>query len=202
MGTIIQSGKRRECACYNLGMPSKESCFICVDVETAGPNPADYSLLSIGAALVADPQQSFYVELKPVNDAYTEEAASIHGLSMNDLAEHGLGAKEAMQSFVDWVADVSSGQVAVFVAFNAAFDWMFVSDYLHRYLGHNPFGHRAIDIKAVYMGMHKVAWEETTFQNVNSRYKLTETLEHHARQDAQQGAELFAAMLDEMKEKQ
>jgi hypothetical protein len=30
---------------------------------------------------------------------------------------------------------------AIFVAFNAPFDWMYINEYFQRYLGENPFGH-------------------------------------------------------------
>ncbi len=40
--------------------------YVSVDVETSGPTPAGYSLLSIGACLVADPGREFYVELQPI----------------------------------------------------------------------------------------------------------------------------------------
>ena len=37
--------------------------------ETAGPNPADYALLSIGACTLLEPRATFYAELQPVNKA-------------------------------------------------------------------------------------------------------------------------------------
>ena len=43
-------------------------------------------------------------------------------------------------------------ETSVFVGFNAPFDWSFVNYYFHRFLGHNPFGFTAVDIKAYYMG--------------------------------------------------
>ncbi len=46
-----------------------DPCYITVDIEAAGPNPHDYSLLSIGAATLDEPRKSFYVELQPVSDA-------------------------------------------------------------------------------------------------------------------------------------
>jgi hypothetical protein len=49
----------------------------------------------------------------------------------------------------------------VFVGFNAAFDWSFVNYYFQRYLGENPFGFAALDIKSLYMGATGCAWEET-----------------------------------------
>ncbi|MCW5875991.1 MAG: 3'-5' exonuclease [Anaerolineales bacterium] len=177
-----------------------DECFICVDVETAGPNPADYSLLSVGAALVSDPQQTFYAELKPLKPNFTEEAQTIHGLSMAALAEAGLEPREAMQRFADWLDEVRGGRPPVFVAFNAPFDWMFVADYFHHYLDGNPFGHRALDIKALYLGLHGGRWEDTTFHHISSHYGLDEYLNHNALDDARQGAAVFAAILAEIKE--
>lgn len=179
-----------------------DNCFICVDIETAGPNPTEYSLLSIGAALVEDPEQSFYVELQPFNGNHDPESDRIHGLSLLALMDTGVEPKEAMQAFADWVEEAAAGRQPVFVAFNAPFDWMFVNDYFWSYLDRNPFGHRAVDIKAVYFGMYGMNWEETTYDKVSSHYRLPPALLHHAQADAMQGAELFAAMLAELKEKQ
>jgi DNA polymerase III epsilon subunit-like protein len=181
-------------------MPN-DKCFICVDIETAGPNPTEFSMLSIGAALVDDPEQSFYIELQPFNGNHEPESDRIHGLSIMQLLDKGIEPKTAMQQFADWVSEVAEGRKPVFVAFNAPFDWMFVNDYFHSYLDRNPFGHRALDIKAVYMGMHGVDWEETTYDKVSRHYRLPQALSHNAEQDARQGAELFAAMLAELAER-
>ncbi len=175
-------------------------CFICVDVETAGPNPADYSMLSLGAVLVNNLRQEFYAEFKPVNLNNTAEAQAVHGLSMDALAKNGLEPIEGMQRFAAWLAQVCQGQPPVFVAFNAPFDWMFVADYFHHYLGSNPFGHRAIDIKAVYLGLHGGLWAEANFQRVSQQYGLPEMLNHNALDDARQTAIIFAAILSEIKE--
>ena len=180
-------------------MGISDPCYICVDVETAGPNPGSYSLVSIGAATVAEPRRSFYAELQPVSEASTAEAASVHGLSLEALKETGMPPEKAMQRFADWLErEVSPGKEPIFVAFNAPFDWMFVADYFERYLGRNPFGHRALDIKALFMGMHGVAWDSTSHRAISAHYGLPEKLPHHALEDAQQEADLFAAMLAEM----
>ncbi len=179
-----------------------ESCFICVDVETAGPNPASYSLLSIGAVAVAEPQRTFYAELQPTLMAESAEATSIHKLSLAQLAKSGLAPKDAMARFEAWVRETSAGRTPVFVAFNAPFDWMFVTDYFLRYLERNPFGHAALDMKALFMGLQHVGWDETSYQAVSAHYGLPPALSHNALKDATQGAEVFAAMLAEMKEKE
>ncbi len=64
--------------------------YICVDVETAGPIPGQYAMLSIGACLVEDTSTTFYVELKPDRSDYLPEALAISGLSLDSLKEHGI----------------------------------------------------------------------------------------------------------------
>jgi DNA polymerase III epsilon subunit-like protein len=174
--------------------------YISVDVETAGPNPSQYSLLTIGACTIGERPSTFYVELKPVNMNFTPEALAISHLSMERLAERGLEPAEALRRFEAWLkGETPAGQKPVFVSFNAPFDWMFVNDYFHRYLGRNPFGHTALDIKAFYMGCAGVAWAETSMQNVAPRYLSGRELTHHALRDAMDQAEIFRKILYESK---
>jgi DNA polymerase III epsilon subunit-like protein len=155
-------------------------------------------LLSIGACLVTDPQRTFYVELQPVNDNALPEALAISGLALNELAKRGLPPTEALTRFEGWLTEViPSDQQPVFAAFNAPFDWMFVNDYFHRFLGRNPFGHAALDLKAFYMGLTGVHWSETGMRNVAARYSSGRQLTHHALRDAQDQADLFQEMLAE-----
>jgi DNA polymerase III epsilon subunit-like protein len=169
--------------------------YICVDIEASGPNPGCYSMLSIGACTVAKPHQKFYVEIKPLTNSFTPEAMSIHGLSLEKLSREGLPPAEAMKRFETWISGIPPvGVNPVFVAFNAPFDWMFVNDYFHRFLGRNPFGHKAVDIKAFFMGLHGVPWEETSHRMISRWYLHVDELTHHALQDAIDEAEIFYAM--------
>ena len=178
-------------------MPDLEY-YLSVDVETAGPYPAGYALLSIGACAVAKPECTFYVELQPDREGSWPEALRISGLELERLKERGQPPGAAMQAFADWVAEVTSGgQQPVFVAFNAPFDWMFVNDYFHRYLGYNPFGHSALDMKAFFMGLRGVAWSRTGMDAVARAYADKLSLSHQALQDALDQAELFKQMLAE-----
>lgn len=172
--------------------------YISVDVETAGPSPSLHSLLSIGACTVSEPHQTFYIELEPVTEARVEEALAISGHSMEHLVAHGIPAAEAMRRFASWIDDVAPpGEQPIFVAFNAPFDWMFVNDYFHRYLGRNPFGHSALDIKAFFMGLTGVTWRKTGWRFVASRYLTGRHLTHHALRDAIDQADLFRQLLAE-----
>jgi DNA polymerase III epsilon subunit-like protein len=170
--------------------------YISVDIETAGPNPADYPLLSIGACVVDNPQRTFYVELQPVSNNALPAALAVCKLSLEELAKRGVPPVKAMTQFEQWVwAETPRNLKPVFVAFNAVFDWMFVNDYFFRYLGHNPFGHSALDMKAFFMGMSGVEWAKTGMRHINAHYQNDRVLTHNALQDALDQAELFRQML-------
>jgi ribonuclease T len=180
-------------------MPFKKNneTYISVDIETAGPNPSQYSLLSIGACVLSNPQETFYVELKPVNDEMIPEAFAVHGLNLDDLKERGLPPKEGLLRFAAWLEHaVPAGERPIFVAFNAPFDWMFVNDYFHRYLGRNPFGHSALDIKAFYMGLRRCTWQETSMPHMTEDLVDGQGISHNALQDAVDQAEIFRRMLE------
>jgi DNA polymerase III epsilon subunit-like protein len=170
-----------------------DEIYISVDVETAGPNPSQYSLLSIGACSVVDLNDNFYIELQPVNNNMLPEAFAIHQLSLDDLKSRGVPPSEAMTKFASWLTEiVPGGRKPIFVAFNAPFDWMFISEYFHRYLGYNPFGHAALDIKAFYMGLHGSSWKDTAMNNVTQAYLDGKQISHNALEDACDQAELFS----------
>lgn len=172
--------------------------YIIVDIEAAGPAPPAYALLAIGACTLEDPPQSFYIELQPDSERRHQEAMQVHQLSLEDLAKNGIPPLEAMAAFAAWVEAVTpQGSTPIFTAFNAPFDWMFVNVYFHRYLGYNPFGHKALDIKAYYMGAKKVPFLETSHRHISARYPLTSQLSHHALEDAGQEAALFKRLLHE-----
>jgi DNA polymerase III epsilon subunit-like protein len=178
-------------------MKTPNEVLISVDVETAGPYPGRYSLLSIGACCVTDPTLTFYAELQPLSFDALPDALAISGLQLEVLAQRGVPPPEAMLNFAAWVQTIADGAHPVFVGFNAPFDWMFINDYFHRYLGYNPFGHNALDIKSYFAGRTGAAWSETSLRHVTARYGGDPTLSHNALADAIDQASLMAAMLAE-----
>ena len=146
--------------------------------------------------MVDDLDRTFYRELQPDRPAHEAQALAVSGLSLETLAEDGIPAEEAMRDFDEWLsANTPSHQKPVFVAFNVAFDWMFIQDYFHRYLGRNPFGHSALDIKALYMGAMGVGWLETSYNAIARQLDLPTRLEHHALRDALDQALIFRKIL-------
>lgn len=170
--------------------------FFSVDVETAGPVPGRFSLLSIGACRVDEPFAEFYAELQPETEAAEPSALAVSGLSLARLLADGEPPGVAVRRFADWVeASTSPGDRPVFVAFNAPFDWMFLAEALHRHAGRNPFGHTALDVKALAMGVFGLAWSATSFGSIATRVGVTDPLPHHALGDARLQAEVFRRIL-------
>lgn len=175
----------------------KDEVYVSVDVETSGPIPGEYSMLSLGACVVGDVSKTFYRELKPINDKYVPEALQVSGLSLEKLKETGSEHSVAMQDFESWIYKVSSGGRPVFTAFNATFDWMFVAYYFHRFLGRNPFGISGLDIKAHYMGKLDTSWGDTAKKRLDKQFLTTKHKHtHNALDDAIEQAEIFRKILE------
>jgi DNA polymerase III epsilon subunit-like protein len=174
-------------------MTDPREVFVSVDVETSGPIPGEFSLLSIGACSVSEPAKSFTCEIKPISEKFDPKALEVTGLSMHALAKHGLMPEAAMKAFSNWLSTLASADdTIVFVGFNAPFDWSFVNYYFHRFMGENPFGFTALDIKALYMGATGSTWRETKSSKISKHLKPTLTGTHDALQDARYQAEIFS----------
>lgn len=189
--------------------------YISVDIESSGPIPGEYSLLSIGACVVENPSSTFYAELKPLNNNYLPKAMEVNGLSLEKLQKEGEPPTSAMSRFETWISGLLGGgatpsggddspEVAasfvagkikpVFLAFNATFDWSFTHWYFIKFLGRDPFGISGLDIKAYFMGQHHVRWQETTKKHVKKIYPPNQTHTHNALDDALEQAQIFSQM--------
>jgi ribonuclease T len=179
-----------------VGVANRE-VLISVDVEASGPSPATGSLIALGACAVADPALTFYRELRPIRGRpWSASAERVHGLTRAHLRVAGGPAKDVMTAFDDWIARVSDGHRAVMVGLNAAFDWMFVADYLERYLGRNPFGVAPLDLKALFMGRFGVArWADTGKAAMLQQLDVNLPHTHHALDDALMQAQMAAQLL-------
>lgn len=170
-------------------MNAKE-VFISVDIETSGPIPGEYSIASIGACIIYKPEIQYERILKPVTSNFDPESLAVTGLTMEYLENEGMDVKKALREFNNWIIENSNGR-PVFVGFNASFDWSFINYYFIKYVGANPFGFTALDIKSMYFGACEVTWSATKSSMLDR--VLNPHLEggHNALKDALYQAELF-----------
>lgn len=180
--------------------------YFCVDVETSGPTPGKHNLLSVGLTHVSgrdgfQPRGDLYVELRPEFPGFDPRAMAVHRLDRARLQREGLPCGEAMAKIAAWVEDarLESDQRPVFVAHNAAFDWMFVAFHFGHAGLDNPFGFAPLDTKALAMGMLGLPWPETTLRVISriARAPHPDPRQlHHAGEDARHTARVFCALME------
>jgi ribonuclease T len=178
---------------------ANDELLVSVDIEASGPTPSTGSMIALGACLVEDESTGFYTLIKPLPDSsWSERAEAVHRLPRELVAAEGAEPAAAMANFADWLAGVAGGRRAVFVGWNAGFDWMFVADYFERFLGRNPFGIAPLDMKAYVMGrQHIDRWADTRRGRLAEHYGPAEPLTHHALDDARQQAVFIRRLLTE-----
>lgn len=167
-----------------------------VDIEATGPIPGKYSMYEIGAVSVDFPDYDFEAKIALLHDAHDTKALDATGTTMESLRCSGDDPKTVMENFERWILNAANfhGREPVLVAINAPFDWMFVAWYFHTFLGRNPFGYTALDLKAYFAGKESYAWCKANKRSMEECYggKLPHT--HRALDDARKVAELFRLM--------
>ncbi|HKZ35296.1 MAG TPA: 3'-5' exoribonuclease [Patescibacteria group bacterium] len=176
-------------------MQPRPETYISVDVEASGPIPGEFSLLSIGACVVGRTSQTFYAELKPINNNFIPRAMAVNRLSLDKLKKDGEAPAAAMARFAAWVTTAAADTRPVFVGFNATFDWSFTHWYFIKFLRVDPFGIAGLDIKSYFMGKHHSSWKETVKKKVRAIYPSQTAHTHNALDDAKEQAEIFAKMI-------
>ena len=127
-----------------------------IDVESDGPCPGLYSMISFGVVMVdMDLNKTFHGKVRPLPGAQRDEAAAnISGIS---LVEH-MSYPDAADVFVEfdkWLTKHNRDGKPVMVSDNPAFDWQFMNYYAHMTLGKNPLGFSARRIGDFYAGLRK-----------------------------------------------
>lgn len=163
--------------------------YIMVDIESDGPIPGDYSMISFGAVLVNENlDQTFYGKLKPISEKFIPAALAVSGHSREETLQFEERAK-VMQDFALWIRQTCKDQ-PMFISDNNGFDWMFICWYFHHFTGSNPFGFSSQNLGSLFKGI-----EKDTFKTFKFLRKTRHT--HNPVDDAKGNAEALLAMKHE-----
>lgn len=166
-------------------------CWISVDIEFDGPIPGDYSMISLGAAVIGSSQR-FYRILKPISAQYDQETFAVSGLQRQDLEENGSEPTQAMRDFANFAEQAAAGRPLVFVAYGLGKEWLFVDWYFWHFLGRNPFGHNGVDMNSYAMGAFGLQnWHDVSLKRLPVAELSLQPLSHNALEDAVIQGETF-----------
>ena len=175
---------------------------ISTDVETDGPIPGPYSMLSVGsAAYTADKtlMATFSANLDTLPGASAHPKTAAWWATQPEAWEACRKDLEppvaAMTRYVTWLKSLPGRPV--FVAYPAGFDFLFVYWYLMRFVGESPFSHSALDMKSFAMALLKTDYRQSTKRYMPQRWFDNLPHTHIALDDAIEQGALFCNMLRE-----
>ena len=108
--------------------------YFSADVETDGPIPGPFSMLSFGLVFAGTFDGSryrrpdefnicFYRELQPISEEFQAEALAVNGLDRARLIREGEPPRKAITAAAHWIHEVAGRARPVLVAYPLSFDW-------------------------------------------------------------------------------
>lgn len=188
---------------------SETDIYFSADIETDGPIPGPFSMLSF-ALVVAGTfdgvefvraksyERSFYSELRPISDQFEPEALRVNGLERERLVAHGPDPQEVMTAAYQWIEEQAQGKRPVLVAYPLSFDWTWLYWYFVRFAtGRSPFEHsRCFDLKTAFAVKANLPICRAGRSKVPGHLLGKHPHTHHALDDAIEQAELFANIFE------
>jgi hypothetical protein len=183
-----------------------QDAYFSIDVETDGPIPGDFSMLSFAIVEAghhdgsrfwsADEGDGRYWELMPISAKFDAEALRVNGLDRGRLSAEGLIPTLAMTQASEWVVEHSRGRRPVMVASPASFDWMFMHWYFIKYAGSSPFGHSScFDVKTAVAVKLDRPIARSGRKSIPEWMMADIPHSHHALDDAREQARIFGNVL-------
>jgi hypothetical protein len=182
--------------------------YVSADVESDGPIPGEYSMLSFGLAVAGtfdgttfrpapSGEATFYRELQPISARFDADALRVSGLERDRLANGGAAPADAMADAARWVGEQAAGdRRPVLVAYPAVFDWMFLHWYFVRFAGRSPFGFSgALDMKTMYQQKAGVVLGRAGRRDLPASLVPDAPHTHNALDDAIEQGEIFARLV-------
>jgi hypothetical protein len=176
--------------------------YVSCDVEADGPIPGPHSMLSFGAAayqadktLVGTFSANLALLPGAAPDPATAEWWRTQPAAWAACRRDPEEPAEVMPRFRRWLEELPAPPV--FVAYPAAFDFLFIYWYLMRFAGHSPFSHSALDIKTYAMALLGTEYRDTVKRRMPARWFDPHPHTHVALDDALEQGALFINMLHE-----
>lgn len=179
-----------------------DEIYVSTDIEADGPIPGPYSMLSLGSvALLPDKTElgSFSANLEqlegagqhPDTMAWWETQPEAWAACRIDLEPPAA----AMERYATWLEALPGRPV--FVAYPVTFDFMYVTWYLQRFAGRNPFSHSGLDLKTLAWAMLDRPFSEVSKRMMPQGWFDPLPHDHVALNDARSQGAMFCNMLAE-----
>jgi hypothetical protein len=189
--------------------PEVVDVYFSADVETDGPIPGQYSMLSFGlvyagcfdGTVFSKPtrfDQHFYRELRPISNEFQLDALRVNGLEREKLLRDGTPPETAMTEAAKWVQNVAGQGRPILVAYPLSFDWSFLYWYFIRFsLDGSPFNHsQCFDIKTAYAVKARIPIASAGRSKLMPWLRPNGGHTHNALEDAIEQAEVFANLFE------
>ena len=180
--------------------------YFSADVETDGPIPGPYSMLSFALVFVgtfdgetferAETRPSTYIELRPIAEQFDPEALRVNGLDRDRLLREGCDPHVAMDGAAKWIQEQAGTSRPVLVAYPVSFDWTWLYWYFVRYAKDgSPFNHsQCYDLKTAFAVKAGIPIVQAGRSRLLAELQPEWPHTHHALDDAQEQAEIFARL--------
>jgi hypothetical protein len=183
--------------------------YFSADVETDGPIPGLFSMLSFGLVVAGTfdgetfsrPQhydRSFYRELQPISEEFQEDALRVNGLNREGLLTEGALPVTAMSEAAQWVTAIAGGGRPILVAYPLSFDWSFLYWYFIKFSKHgSPFNHsQCFDIKTAFAVKAHIPIASAGRSRLMPSLRSNGVHTHNALEDAIEQAQVFANLFE------
>jgi hypothetical protein len=183
--------------------------YFSADVETDGPIPGPYSILSFAIVYAGsfdghifrrpeNYERVFYRELRPISDSFQKEALDVNGLDRARLCIEGMAPERAMTEAFHWINANANGAKPVLVAYPLSFDWTWLYWYFVQFCKTgSPFDYsRCFDIKTALAVKAGIPISRAGRSRLDSSLSSKRQHTHHAVDDAIEQAEIFANIFE------
>lgn len=188
---------------------SSVDAYFSADVETDGPIPGPFSMLSFAIVYAGsfdgerferpkNYERVFYQELRPISSDFQEEALRVNGLDRERLCREGHPPERVMTEACQWVKGSCGDANPVLVAYPLSFDWSWLYWYFIRFSAEgSPFGYsRCFDIKTALSVKGRIPICRAGRARLDPSLGSNRAHTHHATGDAIEQAEIFANIFE------